>query len=102
MADDFDALVRAASNARADTWDFSWLDGRAVEDRPTWRYFDLVAERAPRARRILDIDAGTGNLLAALPRLPPAAVATDAYAPSIAIAAPRLRARGADVVQTGA
>lgn len=102
MADDFDRLVHDASIARADTWDFGWLDGRATEERPTWRYFDRVAERMPNTRRLLDVDAGTGSLLADLPQLPPLTVATDAHEPSILIAAPRLRARGAHVVRTQA
>lgn len=100
MLDEFDQLLEEASTAPADTWDFSWLDGRATEERPGWRYFDRVTERVTNARRLLDIDAGTGNMLADLPQLPPLAVATDSYRPSIQTAAPRLRARGAHVVQT--
>lgn len=96
----FDELVDEASSVPVDGWDFAWLDGRAIEDRPSWRYFDLVTEHAERADRLLDIETGTGNLLADLPVLPPAAVGTDAYPPSIARAAPRLRARGAFLVQT--
>jgi SAM-dependent methyltransferase len=98
--DDFDRLVHEAMQAPADTWDFAWLDGRAVEERPSWRFFDRVCERVPGTRRLLDLDAGTGNLLADLPQLAPLTVAADGYGPSIRIAAPRLHARGADVVQT--
>lgn len=100
MLADFDQLLEEASTARADTWDFSWLDGRATEERPSWRYFDRVRERVATARRLLDIDTGTGNMLADLPQLPPLAVATDSHRPSIQTAAPRLRARAAHVVQT--
>jgi SAM-dependent methyltransferase len=100
MASAFEELVDDASRAPADTWDFGWLEGRAIEERPTWRYFDRVAERVAHAQRLLDIDAGTGNMLADLPQLPPLTVATDAYEPSIQTAAPRLRARGAHVIQT--
>jgi hypothetical protein len=32
---DFDDLVDEAERASIDVWDFGWLDGRAVEDRPT-------------------------------------------------------------------
>jgi SAM-dependent methyltransferase len=100
MFDDFDELLQEASIAPADTWDFSWLEGRAIEERPSWRYSERVAERVLHAQRLLDIDAGTGNMLADLPQLPPLAVATDAHEPSIQAAAPRLHARGAHVVQT--
>ncbi len=100
MLDEFDLLLDEAASAPADSWDFGWLEGRATEERPSWRYFDLVSERVANARRLLDIDAGTGNMLADLPQLAPVAVATDSYRPSIRIAGPRLRARGAHVVQT--
>ena len=100
MLPDFDQLLEEASKASADTWDFSWLDGRATEERPSWHYFDRVCERVGNARRLLEIDAGTGNMLADLPQLAPLAVATDSYRPSIQTAGPRLRARGAHVVQT--
>jgi SAM-dependent methyltransferase len=75
------------------------LAGRATEERPRWRYFDRVAERADHAQRLLDIDAGTGTMLAALPQLPPLTVATDAHEPSIQSAAHRF-ARGVQLVQT--
>lgn len=97
---DFDQLVDAASRAPADTWDFGWLEGRATEQRPSWRYFDRVAERVERVHRLLDIDTGTGNMLADLPRLPPLAVATDSFEPSVRMAAARVRPRGAHVIQT--
>jgi SAM-dependent methyltransferase len=100
MAADFDDLIDGALGAPADTWDFSWLEGRATEERPSWRYFDRVSERLPNTQRLLDVDAGTGNMLADLPQLPPLTVATDSYRPSVRRAAPRLRARGAHVVQT--
>jgi len=100
MPDNFDELIDEASAAPADTWDFGWLEGRAIEERPSWRYFDRVSDRVQHAHRLLDIDAGTGNVLGDLPRLPPLAVATDAYEPSIQAAAPRLRSRGAHLVQT--
>jgi hypothetical protein len=38
----FDELVDEAANVPADEWDFSWLDGRATEERPSWRYYDVV------------------------------------------------------------
>jgi hypothetical protein len=46
----FDELVDDAERARLGVWDFSCLDGRAGEDRPTWHFFDRVPS-APRACR---------------------------------------------------
>jgi hypothetical protein len=32
---DFDDLVEEAEQVPIEGWDFGWLDGRAVEERPT-------------------------------------------------------------------
>jgi SAM-dependent methyltransferase len=96
----FEDLIEQASTAPIDGWDFSWLRGRATEERPSWRYFDLVAEAAAGARRMLDVQAGTGHTIHALPILPRLTVAAEGWAPSIRHAAPRLAARGAQLVCT--
>src|SRR3954468_18100242 len=97
---DFDELVREAELAPIDSWDFSWLDGRAIEDRPSWRYFDRAAERAARVATLLEVQAGVGSMIGALPSLPSLAVATEGFPPSVAVATPRLRSRGAHLVVT--
>jgi SAM-dependent methyltransferase len=94
-AGSFEELVVEAERAPADAWDFSWLAGRAEEDRPSWGYFDRVAERAPNATRLLDVQCGTGRMLADLPALPPTAVGIDGWPPSVAVAARSLGGRGA-------
>jgi SAM-dependent methyltransferase len=97
---DFDALVTEAEQAPIDAWDFTWLDGRAVEERPSWRYFDRVAERAGSVSALLEAQAGIGAMVGNLPALPALAVATEGYPPSVAAAAPRLAARGVHLVVT--
>lgn len=97
---DFDELVRQAELAPTETWDFSWLDGRAVEERPSWHYFDRVVERIATVATVLEVQAGTGSMMGSLPLLPSLAVATEGFPPSVAVAAPRLRARGAHLVET--
>jgi SAM-dependent methyltransferase len=96
----FDALVAEAEHAPIDGWDFSWLDGRATEERPSWGYSYRVAERAARAERMLDLQSGGGEMLSALPKLPPLLVATEGYAPNVVVAARRLQPRGAHVIAT--
>jgi SAM-dependent methyltransferase len=93
----FEELV-ADAVAQPARWDFSYLAGRAIEERPSWRYFDRVADAARAATRLLDVETGVGNLLADLPVLPPLAVGTDAYPPSLRAASARLRDRGAAIV----
>jgi SAM-dependent methyltransferase len=94
----FEELVREAEHADIAGWDFRWLDGRAYEERPSWRYFDLVVERAGAVSSLLDLEVGNGNMIAALPRLPPLTVGTEGYEPNVAVAANCLRSRGAHLV----
>jgi len=96
----FDDMVAEAERAPVETWDFKWLDGRAVEERPSWHYFDRVAERATLATRMLELQAGTGSMIGRLPVLPELAVATEGFAPSVSVAAPRLRMRGVHLLVT--
>jgi SAM-dependent methyltransferase len=98
----FEELVGEAEAAPVGGWDFSWLEGRAHEDRPTWRYFDLVARRAGAVDTLLDLEVGNGGMVAALPALPRLTVGTEAYEPNVAIAARRLAARGAHLVRPDA
>jgi SAM-dependent methyltransferase len=81
-------------------WDFGWLDGRAVEERPTWRYFDRVAERTGDVSTLLEVQAGVGSMIGRLASLPRLAVATEGLPASVAIAAPRLRSTGVHLVVT--
>ena len=93
----FESLVAEASAVEA-RWDFSWLDGRAVEERPSWRFFDLVAARAATVGSLLELDVGTGTMLGALPVVPAVAVGAEAHRPVVAAAGERLRHRGASLV----
>ena len=96
----FNDLLDEASAAPIDGWDFGWLSGRAVEERPTWRYFDLVAARVRGAASLLEVQAGRGEMIGRLPSLPRLAVATEGFPPSVAAAARVLGARGVNLVVT--
>jgi SAM-dependent methyltransferase len=100
MGRSFEEFINEAESAPIAGWDFSFLDGRATEERPSWRYFDRVAERTRQVSSLLDLQTGTAQMLRALPRLPPLTVATEAYEPSVAIAEPRLRRRHAHLLVT--
>jgi len=93
-----EALIEEAAAAPIVGWDFSWLDGRAAEERPSWGYFRLLAGRAAAASSLLDLQTGGGELLGQLPKLPPLTVATEGWEPNVWRAAQRLRRRGAWVV----
>lgn len=97
MPRSFDDLVSEAERAEI-KWDFAWLKGRAYEERPSWHYFDLVASRTRSVSTMLDMEVGGGQMIADLPVVPTLTVGTEGYRPNIAIAATRLRSRGAHLV----
>jgi SAM-dependent methyltransferase len=86
--DNFDALLDEAAAVPLDGWDFSWFAGRATEERPSWGYASLVADRLAGAGAALDVQTGGGEVFAwALahaerkPRLP---VAVEEWQPGVA------------------
>ena len=87
-----------AQAAPVEGWDFAWLDGRATEERPSWGYSGMVADRYKVASAVLDVQSGGGELLSNLPQLPPLLVAAEGWPPNLSVAARRLRPRGAWVI----
>jgi SAM-dependent methyltransferase len=100
MSRSFDELVAEAAAARIDGWDFSWLDGRASERRPSWGYQRLMSQRLTTASAGLDIDTGGGEVLAGATSFPPTMVATESWPPNAAMATALLHPRGVVVVAT--
>ncbi|MDQ3790965.1 MAG: methyltransferase domain-containing protein [Actinomycetota bacterium] len=94
----FEHLIAEAEAVSVDGWDFSWLDGRATEERPPWGYQRLIGERMVGASVALDIQTGGGEVLAGVPRLAPVTVALEAWPPNRRRAAENLRPRGVTVV----
>jgi SAM-dependent methyltransferase len=94
----FEDLVGEAAAASVEGWDFSWFEGRATEERPSWGYARAMGERLARASAALDIQTGGGEVLASAPKLPPLTAATEGWPPNVAKAAALLHPRGAVVV----
>jgi SAM-dependent methyltransferase len=95
----FDELVAEAEAADVSGWGFDWLDGRATEERPPWRYSALLAQRLSTATAALDIDTGGGEVVDEAPVLPPRMDVSESYRPNVAVARRRLGPRGVDVVE---
>lgn len=87
-----------AETVPVDGWDFSWLDGRATEQRPSWGYQRTMGEHLARASAALDIQTGGGEVLAGAPKLPALMVATESWPPNVAKATELLHPLGAVVV----
>lgn len=100
MSRTFDALVAEAEAVSVDGWDFSWLDGRATEQRPSWGYQRAMGARVARASAVLDIETGGGEVLAGAGPLAPLTVATESWPPNVARATRLLHPLGAAVVAT--
>lgn len=98
MSRTFDELVAEAESVSVDGWDFSWLTGRATEQRPSWGYQRTMGEHLARASAALDIQTGGGEVLAGAAKLPPLMVATESWPPNVTKATALLHPLGAVVV----
>jgi SAM-dependent methyltransferase len=96
----FEGLLAEGESVPVEGWDFSWFHGRATEERPSWGYSGLMAERMSRAETALDIQTGGGEVLAGIPRPPRLLVATESWPPNLEIARGNLRPIGAFVVRS--
>jgi SAM-dependent methyltransferase len=96
----FEDLVAEADSVSVDGWDFSWLDGRATEERPSWAYQRLLSRRLAHVSATCDIDTGGGEVLSGVEKFPPTMVATESWPPNAALATKLLHPRGVVVVLT--
>jgi SAM-dependent methyltransferase len=72
-------------------WDFSYLQGRMIEELPPWSYPERAAELMRQAASLLDIGTGGGERLLALqPHWPATVAVTEDYPPNVALARERL------------
>ncbi len=97
----FDDLVAEGASVPTEGWDFSWFEGRATEERPTWGYARMLVDRLSVAHAALDIQTGGGEVWAeALSRArqrPRRLEATESWRPNAEIARRNLASYGASV-----
>lgn len=100
MSRTFESLVKDAEAADVDGWDFSWIDGRATEERPSWGYQRLLGERLASATAALDLQTGGGEVLAGAgpESFPETMAATEGWPPNVQRAASLLHPLGVVVV----
>ncbi|MFC0540422.1 class I SAM-dependent methyltransferase [Kutzneria chonburiensis] len=97
----FDELVAEGAAVPVDGWDFSWFEGRATEQRPSWGYARLIAARMADVQSVLDVQTGGGEVLNTVTQLPPRTAVTEGWPPSLAVARRLLEPRGVEVVEAG-
>lgn len=107
MADwtEFDELIDEGSAAPTEGWDFSWLNGRATEGRPSWKYVASLTRRIDHASSVLDIQTGGGErfaeaLLGSV-HLPESLAATEPWPLNVAKARQTLSPFGVVVSEVG-
>jgi SAM-dependent methyltransferase len=84
---------------RATGWEFAWLDGRTLGSEPSsWSYPERARSLMRRATSVLDLDTGSGELLAELAPLPAHTVAVESWNRNTAVARGRLGPYGVPVV----
>lgn len=97
----FDELVREGAAVPVEGWDFSWLEGRATEERPSWGYAKMAAAKLWNMHSVLDVQTGNGevfaSVLARLTRVPSIVAATESRPANVALARERLGAYGVAV-----
>jgi len=80
-------------------WDFSYLDGRMIEDQAPWSYTSRAAELMRRASSVIDLGTGGGERFLKLREVwPGKVVATEDYPPNFKLATERLSPLGVQVV----
>ena len=99
MAASFEELVAEGASAPVEGWDFSWFEGRATEQRPSWGYARLMGQRMATAGAALDVQTGGGEVLASIPQAPPLLAATESWPPNLAIARRAVEPLGGLVVR---
>jgi len=99
----FEELLVEGESVPLGGWDFSWFEGRASEQRPSWGYAVTLAERIGRAASVLDVQTGGGEVfdwaLNRASRPPGVVAATESWAPNAVIARDRLASHSAAVVR---
>ncbi len=81
-------------------WDFSYLDGRMIEEQAPWSYSTRAAELMRQASSVIDLGTGGGERLLKLQaHWPKKVVATEDYPPNFKLATERLSPFGVRVVE---
>lgn len=80
-------------------WDFSYLDGRMIEEQPPWSYSLRAAEIMRQSASVIDLDTGGGERFLKLHEYwPSKVVASEHYPPNFKLATERLTPFGAKVI----
>ena len=81
-------------------WDFSYLEGRCIEEELPWSYEKMVRNLMANSRSILDIGTGGAEKLLEFKDIfPPSVTVTEGYPPNLRLAKDRLEPLGVTVIE---
>lgn len=99
----FEQLITEGNSEPTDGWDFSWFDGRATEERPSWKYSRELRKRIANSNAIFDVQTGGGEALAEVLSEVGAGsrriAASESWIPNIALAQHNLNRYGVSIVE---
>lgn len=98
MSTTFEQLLRDADATPLVGWDLS-CDGRITPTATPWNFEAAVERHARRSPDMLDMGTGGGEWLSRLAHRPARTVATEGWAPNVAVARERLALLGVEVVE---
>lgn len=82
-------------------WDFSYLKNRTKEGQPPWNYIKIAKELIKKAKSILDMGTGGGEIFSEILKvkpLPKKLVATEGYKPNVEVARKTLKPLNVKVI----
>lgn len=96
----FDFYIQQAAHSFSG-WDFNYLTqtGRMTSSPLKWNYYNLVIPHLIRAKSLLDMGTGGGEVLSRFAPLPGMTYATEQYIPNLPVAKKRLEPLGVLVFQ---
>lgn len=95
----FERLLEEGENEPTEGWDFSWFNGRATEERPSWGYQRLIRERIAAATAVLDAQNGGGEVLAGATSTAPLQLAvTESWLSNVEVARANVGHLGVSVI----
>lgn len=80
-------------------WDFSYLQGRIVEEKPSWNYKASAKDLVSNSSAVLDMGTGGGEVFAELAPFPAHTVAIEGYKPNVSVAKKKLESLGVKVLE---
>ncbi len=99
----FERLLAEGHSEPIEGWDFSWFDGRATEERPSWMYSSALRDRIAKSNAVFDIQTGGGERLAEvlseIDDRPRRIVASESWAPNVTIAQQNLNRYRASIIE---